>query len=168
MSNRNRNQRDHIYGSSRLRPRPRLQRSVSQWRNRIWDWKCLSINDDTETENVLVSRARLRPTLERCESQWQDRDRDWKCLSLNDETKIETEKIWVSMRKPRLGLKKSESEGRGWVKDVDTKIPSKLLLTTAPTLVSGIYFAYRVTPKTSTKFVHRCVSWTKVNKGKQR
>ena len=51
------------------------------------------------------------------------------------------------MRKPRLGLKKSESEGRGWVKDVDTKIPSKLLLTTAPTLVSGIYFAYRVTPK---------------------
>ena len=146
------------------RPRPRLKMSEYQWRDR--DWKYLSLNDETKrgTEKVWVSMARPRPRLKMSESQW--RDRDWKDVSLNSET--ETVNVWVSMTRPRLRLKKFESEGRGWVKDVDTEIPSKLLLTTAPTLVSGIYFAYRVTPKTSTKFVHRCVSWTKVNKGKQR
>ena len=39
-----------------------------------FDWKCLSLNDKTETKT------------EKSKSQWQDRDRDWKSLSLNDET----------------------------------------------------------------------------------
>ena len=49
-----------------------------------------------------------RPRLKRSESQW--RDRDWKCLSLKDETKTETEKVWVSVTRPRL--KRSESHSQ--------------------------------------------------------
>ena len=44
--------------------------------NRDWDqnWKCLSLNDETETKT------------EKYESQKQDRDLDWKNLSLKNET----------------------------------------------------------------------------------
>ena len=61
-----------------------------------------------------------RPRLKMSESQWQDRDRNWKCPSLNDETKTETEKMWVSMARPRLRLKVSESQWRD--RDRDWKI----------------------------------------------
>ena len=54
--------------------------------------------------------TRLR--LQMFEPQW--RDRDWK--------------IWVSMPRPRLRLKKSESLWRDWAKDVDTQTPSRLSL----------------------------------------
>ena len=62
------------------------------------DWKTLSLNDETETENV--------------ESQWRDRYRDWIYPSLNDETDTKTENVWVSMTRPRQRLKKSESQWR--------------------------------------------------------
>ena len=42
--------------------RPRLKMSGSQWRDR--DWKCVSLNDETETKT------------EKSKSQW--RDRNWK------------------------------------------------------------------------------------------
>ena len=75
------------------------------------DWKCLGLNNETETE---MSK-----------SQWQDRD--WKDVSLNDETETVNVwvsntrprlKIWVSMTRPRLRLKRSLQ--RDWAKDVDT------------------------------------------------
>ena len=48
------------------------EKAKSQWRDP--DWKCLSLNDDTETNT------------EKSESHWQDRDQDWKNLSLRHET----------------------------------------------------------------------------------
>ena len=100
--------------------KPRLKRSESQWRDWDRDWKCLSLNDKTETENVLVSIR--RPRLKMLESQGRDRDRDWKCLSLNDETETETEKVWVSMTRTRPRLKGSESQSRDRDhKNIETK-----------------------------------------------
>ena len=53
------------------------------------DWKCLSLNGETETEKVWVSMTRLR--LKMSQYQWQDQNRDLKGLSLNEETETEIE-----------------------------------------------------------------------------
>ena len=51
------------------------------------DWKCLSLNGETESEKVWVSMT--RPRLKMSQYQWQDQNRDLKGLSLNDETETE-------------------------------------------------------------------------------
>jgi len=80
--------------------RLRLKMSESQWKYR--DWKCLNLNDETDTENVWAFMTSQMPSLKRSESQWWDQHR--KCLSLNDDTKTKTEKVWAPM----------QNHGRGW------------------------------------------------------
>ena len=64
--------------------KPRLKMSESQWRD--WDWKCLSLNDETETRVLWVSMT--RPRLKFSESQC--RDQDLESMSLNGDTETET------------------------------------------------------------------------------
>ena len=68
-------------------PRPWLKMSESQWRNGDWDWKGLSLNDETETEKV----------------------------SPNEETKTETEKVSDFRPRPQnfLDQKKSCRDFKG-------------------------------------------------------
>ena len=91
------------------RPRPRLKRSESQWRDRDQDWKDLSLNDETETQKVWVSMT--RPRLKWSESQSQDRDRDHKNIetktkvveTIKDETsKFGSRLISENLSRPRL------------------------------------------------------------------
>ena len=95
------------------RPRLRLERSWSQWRDRDRDWKSRSLNDETETETekVWVSMTRPRPRLKRFESQSRDRDRDHKNIetktkvveTIKDETrKFGLRLISENLSRPRL------------------------------------------------------------------
>ena len=75
---------------SMTRPKPRLKRFVSQWKDR----EILGLNEDTKTETETVSVLITRPRMKIFESPSQDWD--WNFLSLSDGSETETEILWVS------------------------------------------------------------------------
>ena len=85
-----------------------------------------------------MTRPRWR--LKMSESQWGDQDGDWKSQSLNEETV--TEIVWVSMTRPRPGVKKFESQS--WDRDhKNIKTKTKVVWKFVETKTHRVWKFYR-------------------------